>query len=128
MRKIRIIIGVLLLSLTIQTQAQETPNAKQARRLFYETYNMVYGPKGSCLHYAVNIIGLYKTEGTIWTKQKKSKSIDAKYIIWNDDKDFYRLERKTNTVTVFDAHSDERDKGTIPLTSYQRVVIVVGKI
>ena len=110
MRKIRIIIGVLLLSLTIQTQAQETPNAKQARRLFYETYNMVYGPKGSCLHYAVNIIGLYKTEGTIWTKQKKSKSIDAKYIIWNDDKDFYRLERKTNTVTVFDAHSDERDK------------------
>ena len=110
MRKIHIIIGVLFLCLTIQTQAQETPNAKQARRLFYETYNMVYGPKGSRLHYAVNIIGLYKTEGTIWTKQKKSKSIDDKYIIWNDDKDFYRLERKLNTVTVYDAHSDERDK------------------
>ena len=106
----RIVSCLLLLASCLLIFAQETPNAKQARRLFYETYNMVYGPKGSRLHYAVNIIGLYKTEGTIWTKQKKSKSIDGKYIIWNDDKDFFRLDKKANTVTVYDAHSDERDK------------------
>jgi hypothetical protein len=90
--------------------AQDTPNARQARRIFNETYQMVFGPKGSRLHYAVNIIGIYKTEGTIWTKGKKSKFIDEKYIVWNDDVTYYRFERKKNTVTVFDAHSEERDK------------------
>ncbi|MBQ8066166.1 MAG: hypothetical protein IJ200_11005 [Prevotella sp.] len=110
MKKLYIIIGVLILSLTMQAQAKETPNAQQARRMFMDTYNMVYGPQGSQLHYAVNIIGIYKTEGTIWTKQKKSKFKDEKYIAWNDDVTYYRYERKKNTVTVYDAHSDERDK------------------
>ena len=78
--------------------------------MFNETYQMVYGPQGSQLHYAVNIIGIYKTEGTIWAKQKKSKFVDERYIAWNDDVTYYRLERKKNTVTIYDAHSDERDK------------------
>jgi outer membrane lipoprotein-sorting protein len=91
-------------------QARETPNAQQARSMFDHTYNMVFGDEGSQLHYSVNIIGIYKTQGTIWTKGKKSKFIDEKYIAWNDDVTYYRLERKKNTVTVYDAHSDERDK------------------
>ena len=91
-------------------QEHETPNAQQARRMFDQTYQMVFGPQGSQLHYKVNIIGIYKTEGTIWTKQKKSKFIDERYIAWNDDVTYYRLERKKNTITIYDAHSDERDK------------------
>jgi len=112
MRKIYIIIGILWMALGMQMQAQEheTPNAKQARRMFNETYQMIFGPKGSQLHYKVNIIGIYKTEGTIWTKGKKSKFIDEKYVAWNDDVTYYRLERKKNTVTIYDAHSEERDK------------------
>ena len=51
--------------MVLQASEKETPNARQARRLFNETYQMVYGPQGSQLHYAVNIIGIYKTEGTI---------------------------------------------------------------
>jgi hypothetical protein len=90
--------------------ARETPNAQQARRMFDHTYDMVFGDEGSQLHYAVNIIGIYKTEGTIWTKGKKSKFVDEKYIAWNDDVTYYRLERRKNIVTVYDAHSDERDK------------------
>ena len=108
MRHILLIISILFYSFT--SIAQETPNARQARRLFNEAYQMVYGQKGCKLHYAVNIIGIYKTEGTIWTKGKKSKFIDEKYIAWNDDVTYYRLERKKNTVTIYDAHSDERDK------------------
>ena len=73
-------------------------------------YNKVYGDEGATLHYKVNIIGIYKTEGTIWMKQKKSKFIDEKYIAWNDDVTYYRYERKKNRVTVYDAHSEERDK------------------
>jgi len=96
--------------LTLHAQEKESPNAQQARRLFNETYDMVFGEQGSQLHYKVNIIGIYKTEGTIWTKGKKSKFIDERYIAWNNDVTYYRLERKKHTVTIYDAHSDERDK------------------
>lgn len=110
MRKMRLLLFALFAIATMQAQEKETPNAKQARRLFMEIYNKVYGEEGATLHYKVNIIGIYKTEGTIWMKQKKSKFIDEKYIAWNDDVTYYRLERKKNTVTIYNAHSDERDK------------------
>ena len=110
MKQLYIIIGILWLTLTLQAQTKETPNAQQARRVFNEAYQKVYGEQGSQLHYKVNIIGIYKTEGTIWTKGKKSKFIDEKYIAWNNDVTYYRLERKKNTVTIYSAHSDERDK------------------
>lgn len=78
--------------------------------MFDEAYQMMYGPQGSQLQYSVNIVGLYKTQGTIWTKGKKSKFIDEKYVAWNDDVTYYRLERKKKTITIFGAHSEERDK------------------
>lgn len=105
-----ILLTLLCLLFPLGLQAQESPNARQARRMFDEAYQKVYGPQGSQLHYAVNIVGIYKTEGTIWTKGKKSKFTDEKYIAWNDDVTFYRLERKKKTITIFDAHSEERDK------------------
>ena len=110
MRKILTMILIFCAAQVLQAQENETPNAQQARRVFNETYKMVFGEQGSQLHYKVNIIGIYKTEGTIWTKGKKSKFIDEKYIAWNNDVTYYRLERKKHTVTVYDAHSDERDK------------------
>ncbi len=112
MKRLYIIISFLCLTLGLMAQEQEheTPNAKQARRMFMQAYDRMYGKQGSQLHYKVNIIGIYKTEGTIWTKGKKSKFIDEKYIAWNDDITYYRLERKKKTITIYDAHSDERDK------------------
>ena len=111
MHKIILFIMVLLWSsASLHAQEKETPNAQQARRMFMETYKMIFGDQGSQLTYNVNIIGIYKTQGTIWTKGKKSKFIDEKYIAWNDDVTYYRLERKKNKIVVYDAHSDERDK------------------
>ena len=110
MKRIYLIIGMIWLALSVLAQEHETPNAQQARRMFMQAYDRMYGSQGSQLHYKVNIIGIYKTEGTIWTKGKKSKFIDAKYIAWNDDVTYYRLERKKKTITIYDAHSDERDK------------------
>ena len=100
----------MTMGLMAQGKEYETPNAQQARRMFMQAYDRMYGQQGSQLHYKVNIIGIYKTEGTIWTKCKKSKFIDEKYIAWNDDVTYYRLERKKKTVTIYDAHSEERDK------------------
>ena len=105
----KLLLYIFLVFATV-VQAQDTPNARQARHMFDRTYQMVFGPQGSMLHYKVNIIGIYKTEGTIWMKEKKSKFIDERYIAWNDDVTFYRLERKKNRVVVYDAHSDDRDK------------------
>lgn len=111
MRKIILFIMVLLWSsASLHAQEKETPNAQQARRMFMETYKMIFGDQGSQLTYNVNIIGIYKTQGTIWTKGKKSKFIDEKYIAWNDDVTYYRLERKKSRIVIYDAHSDERDK------------------
>ena len=95
---------------TMSAQEKLTPNEQQARRIFDEAYNMVYGPKGSELTYSVNIIGIYKTKGTIWTMGKMSKFADEKYIAWNDNVTYYRLERKKKTITIFNAHDDQRDK------------------
>ena len=110
MKKILVFMTVLWAAIGLQAQNHETPNAQQARRLFNETYKMIFGEQGSQLHYKVNIIGIYKTEGTIWTKGKKSKFVDERYIAWNDDVTYYRLERKKSRVVIYDAHSEERDK------------------
>ena len=110
MYRLIFIITALWTSLGLPAQEKETPNAQQARRMFMETFRMIYGDQGSQLTYNVNIIGIYKTQGTIWTKGKKSKFIDEKYVAWNDDVTYYRLERKKNKIVVYDAHSDERDK------------------
>ena len=109
-RIIFFMMGLLWGSLSLQAEEKETPNAQQARRMFMESYRMIYGDKGSQLTYNVNIIGIYKTQGTIWTKGKKSKFIDEKYIAWNDDVTYYRLDQKKNKIVVYDAHSEERDK------------------
>jgi len=110
MKKVLVLIGIVWMALSLHAQTNETPNAQQARRVFNEAYQKVFGEQGSQLHYKVNIIGIYKTEGTIWTKGKKSKFVDERYIAWNNDVTFYRLERKKNTITIYDAHSDKRDK------------------
>ena len=111
MHKIILFIMVLLWSsASLHAQEKETPNAQQARRMFMDTYKMIFGDQGSQLTYKVNIIGIYKTQGTIWTKGKKNKFIDEKYIAWNDDVTYYRLERKKSRIVIYDAHSDERDK------------------
>ena len=111
MKKLFTLIICMMGALTaVCAQEKLTPNEQQARRIFDEAYRMVYGPKGSQLDYAVNNIGIYKTKGTIWTMGKMSKFADEKYIAWNDNVTYYRYERKKNTVTIYDAHDDERDK------------------
>ena len=101
---------LLVVLTTLAAPAQETPNARQARRIFEKTYNMVFGPQGATLHYDVNIVGLYKTQGTIWYKEKKQKFVDEKVNTWNDGKTAYMAYRKKKTVEIHDAQSDKKDK------------------
>ena len=104
---------VLLILLCLQTAfvgAQQTPNEKQARRIFNQAYDQVFGEQGATLHYDVNIIGVYKTSGTIWYKGKKQKFIDEKVNTWNDGVTAYMAFRKKKEVQIHHANSDKKDK------------------
>ena len=107
----KVILSLLLCLLTgLMAYAQQTYTPQQARQLFDQKYEMVFGSEGCTLHYAVNIIGIYKTEGTIWYKGQKSKFIDEKYIAWNDGTTYTRLERKKKEVVIYGANDEARDK------------------
>ena len=101
----------LLLSMFSTASAQnETPNAKQARRIMDTAYERVFGQQGSSLHYKVNIIGIYKTEGNIWFKGKKQHFSDERVDTWNDGVIAYMAYRKRKTVEIHHANSDMKDK------------------
>ena len=50
----KLLLYIFLVFATV-VQAQDAPNARQARHMFDRTYQMVFGPQGSMLHYKVNI-------------------------------------------------------------------------
>ena len=112
--KIKIIfLLMLMLSTLCNAQAEDTPNAIQARRIFNIAYQQVFGEQGATLYYDVNIIGIYKTNGTIWYKGKRSKFVDAKMDSWNDGTTVYTVKkkkRKNKEVEVYHAKNNKSDK------------------
>jgi hypothetical protein len=90
--------------------AQDTPNARQARRIFNSAYQQVFGEQGASLRYDVNITGIYKTHGTIWYKGKKSKFEDAKMNSWNDGQTVYTIKKKKKEVEIHNAKNNKSDK------------------
>ena len=106
----RWIIMLISLTMSVSISAQENANTRQARQIFDKTYNMVFGPQGCNLSYAVNIVGVYKTEGTIWMKGNKQKFTEPRFSAWSDGKDFYRVDKKKTTIEIHNPHSAKRDK------------------
>jgi len=107
---LRLRILLVLFVFSLGSMAQPNANERQARRIFNEVYSKVFGTEGSSLHYAVNIIGLFKTEGTIWYKGKKSKFVDEKYDAYSDGVTYWRAERKKKEVKIFNMNDESRDE------------------
>ena len=103
---------MLMIPLLCAAQTEETPNARQARRIFNTAYQKVFGEQGASLHYDVNIIGIYKTNGTIWYKGKKSKFVDEKMNSWNDGTTVYTIKnkKKKKEVEIHSAKNNKSDK------------------
>lgn len=101
--------AVALLTLQTATAAGSDDNARQARRLFDQVYRTVFGPEGSTLRYDVNIIGVYRTHGTIWYKGKKSHFVEPRYTTWNDGRTTTSVDRKKREVHIYDTNDDSRD-------------------
>ena len=107
--KFVIVIVAFLISINAFSQ-EETPNARQARRIMNTAYERVFGSQGSTLRYDVNIIGIYKTKGIIWFKDKKQRFSDERVDTWNDGLTAYMAYRKKKTVEIHHATSDKKDK------------------
>ncbi len=104
-------LGILLATLFLMCQGAFCgDNDPEARRVFEKAYNLVFGPQGCTLHYDVNLIGVYKTQGTIWYKGKKSKFDDAKVTQWNDGVTAYGVFKKKKVIEVYDVKSGKHDK------------------
>lgn len=110
MRRLSFFLFFFLSFLAVANAQEETPNARQARRIFNTAYERVFGPQGASLHYKVNIIGIYKTEGTISFKEKKQRFTDERVDTWNDGVTAYMAYRKKRTVEIHQANSDKKDK------------------
>ena len=110
MRNKIVLMVLMLLTVLCSVYAEETPNSRQARRIFNQAYQQVFGEQGATLHYDVNITGIYKTNGTIWYKGKKSKFQDSKMRSWNDGKLVLTVKKKKKEVEVHSAKNNKSDK------------------
>ena len=110
MRKGIILAVIMLIGTICSVQAQDNANSRQARRIFNNAYQQVFGEQGATLHYDVNITGIYKTRGTIWYKGKKSKFDEARMTSWNDGKYVYTFKKKKREVELHTAKNNKSDK------------------
>ena len=110
MRNKIVLMVLMLLTVLCSVYAEETPNSRQARRIFNQAYQQVFGEQGATLHYDVNITGIYKTNGTIWYKGKKSKFQDSKMRSWNDGRLVLTVKKKKKEVEVHSAKNNKSDK------------------
>lgn len=109
--KIKVLLLMFAWTLSWGIQAQKTSiSSQQARKIFDEVYQKVYGPQGASLHYKVDIVGIYKTEGTIWYKGKKSRNQSSNSKSWNDGVVAYLVKEKKNTVEIFTATSSKQSR------------------
>ena len=102
---------MLLISSLSFASAEESANERQAKRIFNQAYQQVFGEQGATLRYDVNITGIYKTYGTIWYKGNKSKFEDAKMNSWNDGTTVYTVKKKKKKeVEIHSAKNNKSDK------------------
>jgi hypothetical protein len=101
---------MLLISAMNSVVAEDNANERQARRIFNQAYQQVFGEQGATLRYDVNITGIYKTYGQIWYKGSKSKFVDAKMNSWNDGTTVYTIKKKKKEVEIHSAKDNKSDK------------------
>ncbi len=110
MMKTRLILGLMLMLFVYVVQAQETANSRQARKMFDEVYERVFGAQGATLHYKVNVANLYKTEGAIWYKGKKSKYLSKNSKAWNDGVTSYVVKDDKKRVEIYNSNDPKQSR------------------
>lgn len=99
---------VLFISMMFPSVLWAATHEVEARQLFNRTYQMVFGSQGSSLHYSVNLVGLYKAEGTIWYKGKKIRYEEPRYASWSNGITKYLVDKKKKTVSIYNANDQKK--------------------
>ncbi len=112
MKKLRLFLITFLVLAVPQSSVGKTDaqNAREAKALFDKVYNLVFGPAGSSLQYDVNIIGIYKTQGSIIYKGEKIQYQEKRYCAWEDGTTAYMVDKQKKLVKVYRFEDDEKDE------------------
>ena len=77
MMKIWLVVALFAFEMNAEAQ-QQTESQRQAKQIFDKVYGEIFHGTGVSLSYSINIIGIYKTTGSIWYKGEKSKFVEKK--------------------------------------------------
>ena len=105
----RLLFLFLIILSTVSASAQETANARQAKRVFNTAWNHIYGKEGVRFHYKIDILHLYKEEGTSWSKGDKAKSEYKDSKMWNNGDVKYILREKKGIVEIHDPKVNKKN-------------------
>ena len=105
----RLLFLFLIILSTVSASAQETANARQAKRVFNTAWNHIYGKEGVRFHYKIDILHLYKEEGTSWNKGDKAKSENKDSKMWNNGDVKYILREKKGIVEIHDPKVNKKN-------------------
>ena len=107
----RLLFLFLIILSTVSASAQETANARQAKRVFNTAWNHIYGKEGVRFHYKIDILRLYlyKEEGTSWNKGDKAKSEYKDSKMWNNGDVKYILREKKGIVEIHDSKVNKKN-------------------
>ena len=105
----RLLFLFLIILSTVSASAQETANARQAKRVFNTAWNHIYGKEGVRFHYKIDILHLYKEEGTSWNKGDKAKSEYKDSKMWNNGDMKYILREKKGIVEIHDPKVNKKN-------------------
>jgi outer membrane lipoprotein-sorting protein len=89
--------------------ALDNANSRQAKRVFNTAWNHIYGKEGVRFHYKIDILHLYKEEGTSWNKGDKAKSEYKDSKMWNDGNVKYILREKKGIVEIHDPKVNKKN-------------------
>ena len=109
------IMRVIVIMFTIHcslftTMAQDTPNARQAKRIWQTAYNHIYGNEGAKFHYKIDILHLYKEEGMSCNKGDKERSEHKNTIIYSDGKLKHVVKTNKKVVELHDPKVNKADE------------------
>jgi len=109
-RMLSLVIAFLLSIFLPNSILGKTANQKQAEEIFQKAYKQFTGPEGCSFSYKVNLIGLYKNAGSMWTKGKKQRFVEKRYLGWTNEEVFYKVDKKNKEVNIYQPKSPDRDK------------------
>ena len=101
---------ILLLLGCLTAMAQDTPNARQAKRVFNTAWNHIFGQEGVRFHYKIDILHLYKEEGTSWNKGDKSRSEHKNTIVLSDGELKHIIRTNKKVVELHDPKVNKADE------------------